>query len=140
MHISRVALISLVTFMLGLMVGLAFALYKQKQDMELVVTLIESQQADIPHDVAFRLRTISAAETGDFAWIIRSNCTRVRSKTPYIDSSLFNGSKKVEIIALIERARNKVQALEQSGLCPTLLANPVRSNNSFKGKPLRGSP
>ena len=119
MHVSRVALISLLTFLLGLMVGLAFALHKHKQDQSLIISLIESHQVDIPHDVWFRLRTISAAETGDFSWIIRSNCTRVRSKTPFIDPSLFKGSRKTEVIDLIERAHNKVNSLEQSDLCST---------------------
>jgi hypothetical protein len=117
MHVSRVALISFLAFLLGLMAGLAFALHKHKQDEGLIISLIESHQVDIPHDVWFRLRTISAAETGDFSWIIRSNCAGVRSKTPFIDPSLFKGPRKTEVIALIERARNKVHALEQGNLC-----------------------
>jgi hypothetical protein len=137
MHASRVVVVSLVTFVLGLLAGLGFALYKHKQDEAFILTLLESRQVDIPHDIALQLKTISAAQTGDIAWIIRSNCVRTRSKTSLINTNIFSGAKRADVTELIGRASSKVQELEQSGLCSMY---GLRSNNSFKGKPLRGSP
>lgn len=110
-------MISVVTLLIGLLAGLAIALRQHKQDQAFIILLLESQQADIPHDVAFRLKAISAAQAGDFAWIIRHNCIRVRARIPYIDQTRFEDPKRTEVVTLIERARSKVQELEQSSLC-----------------------
>jgi len=117
MPTSKVVLIGFVTFLLGLFAGLAVALYNHKQDLELLLTLVESQQVDIPHDVAFRLKEISAAEAGDTAWIIRNSCARVRSKARFINPGIFSGSKRAEVATLIERTHNKVHELEKRDLC-----------------------
>jgi len=117
MHTSKVVLIGILTFVLGLLAGLSFALYRHKQDEAFIISLLESRQVDTPHDVAFQLKTISAAQAGDTAWIIRRNCVRARSRVPLIDPSVYAEAKRIDVTNLIERSRSKIQELERNDLC-----------------------
>jgi hypothetical protein len=131
----RLSAIALSTFALGILLGLGYAAYLHNKDQAFILSLLESHLVDIPHDVAFRLKTIEAAQNRNESWIIGSSCSKVRASVPFFRPDLFPVDRQHEIVDLMQRARRTVQTLEQAHLCP----QSMRPNNSFKPKPLRGS-